>query len=84
MFKETWPAISAGETPRIRQDSSELTYHRRRDVERIDEIDLDKRYVARDLINILRARTFPPYKGAYFVEGGRRIQMRLSLHYEED
>ncbi len=68
----------------IRAAKEAGTYHRTRDVEGVDEIELDKTYVASDLINILRARTFPPYKGAYFIINGRRIYMRLHLEYGEE
>jgi len=81
---EMWPQIRSGQATKVVQDSSEGTYHRTKDVERIDEIDLDETYTARDLINILRACTFPPYSGAYFVENGKRIYLRLELLYEEE
>lgn len=86
LFQAMWPAIKTGTTPRILQTHGEGTYHRTKDVEQIDYIDLDRSYTARDLINIIRARTFPPYKGAYIEEGegGRRVYLRLQLAYEED
>ncbi len=86
LFQRTWPLIRAGRAPRIAQQSlgEDGTYHRRRDVERIDAIDLDRTYQARELINILRARTFPPYPGAYFVVGGRKVYLRLQLYYEDE
>jgi len=53
-------------------------------VERIDEIDLDRTYTARELIDIVRARTFPPHRGAYFRVGQRKVYLRLQLFYEND
>jgi methionyl-tRNA formyltransferase len=79
LFKQAWPEVRSGRAAQKPQTLGEGTYHRTVDVERIDRIDLDKTYLARDLINVLRARTFPPYRGAYFEEKGRRIYMRLSL-----
>src|SRR5205823_2904000 len=67
LFKETWPHVCAGRAPRIPQILTTGTQHKRRDVETIDEIDLNRSYIAGDLINILRSRTFPPYRGAYFI-----------------
>ena len=49
----------------------------------IDAINLDKTYTARELIDVIRARTFEPYKGAYFVDQERKIYMRMQLFYEE-
>ncbi|MFC2144243.1 methionyl-tRNA formyltransferase [Acidobacteriota bacterium] len=84
LFRETWPMIKRGTAPRIPQPPEAGTSHRIRDVELIDRIELDQSSTARALINILRARTFPPYKGAYFMDQGRRVGLRLHLEYEDD
>jgi len=82
LFQEYWPDLRNGRAPRAPQDRGG-THHRTRDVERIDAIDLDREYRARELIDVLRARTFRPYPGAYFEEGGRRVYLRLELSYGE-
>lgn len=84
LFKETWPAIASGTVSRVEQRKEEGTYHRTDDVGQIDEIDLDASYSARDLINILRARTFPPHESAYFEDDGKKVYVRVSLKYEQD
>jgi methionyl-tRNA formyltransferase len=84
LFRDIWPEIRSGTVERRVQSPDAGTYHRRRDVEQIDLIDPDREYRARELINILRARTFPPYPGAYFIDGTRKIYMRLQLLGEED
>lgn len=83
LFKEAWPAIATGSVSRVEQQKNEGTYHRTRDVEQIDEIDLDESYKARDLINILRARTFPPHESAYFKEGEKKVFVRVDLEYQD-
>ena len=83
LFKETWPSIRSGQAPRIPQSRDEGTYHHSSDVEQVDHIDLDREYTARELIDIIRARTFPPYPGAYFTHEGRKVYMRLQLMYGE-
>ena len=83
LLKKTWPLIRSRRALRIRQGKNEGTYHRTRDVERIDHIDLDRKYTARELIDVIRARTFPPYPGAYFIHEGRKVYLRLQLLYEE-
>jgi methionyl-tRNA formyltransferase len=82
LLQGTWPAIEAGAAPRRRQTGPGTT-HRARDLERIDEIDLDRSYRARDLLDLLRARTFPPHKGAFFRSGGKRVYVRVCLEAEE-
>lgn len=84
LFQETWPLIKTGAAPRRRQSQDSGTSHRQRDVESIDEIDLRRHYQAGNLINILRARTFPPYKGAYFLADGKKVYIRLQLEYGEE
>lgn len=83
LFEQTWPDITNGNlNPKAQPQGG--TSHKLADVEKIDEIDLDKMYSGRQLIDILRARTFPPYKGAYYVHNGRRIYLRLELFDEAE
>ncbi|MBI3011131.1 MAG: pseudaminic acid synthase [Candidatus Omnitrophica bacterium] len=82
LLMATWPSIRDGTAPRHPQPSGG-TAHQRRDVERIDEIAPERRYTARELIDILRARTFPPYPGAYLRHGGQKISLRLSAAKED-
>ncbi len=84
LFRATWLSIKQGTAPRQRQDGEAATAHRGRDVEAIDRIELDRRYTARELIDVLRARTFSPYPGAYFEADGERVYLRLQLLRESE
>jgi methionyl-tRNA formyltransferase len=81
LFKKQWPSIRAGVVPRHPQ-LGEGTTHRKTDVDRIDCIDPNGTYRAQDLIDLLRARTFPPYYGAYLDLGDRKVYLRLELSDE--
>ncbi|MDP3278768.1 MAG: formyltransferase family protein [Deltaproteobacteria bacterium] len=83
LFKESWTNLQHQDHQRRPQQSGG-TSHKLRDVAAIDEIDLTRSYTGRELINILRARTFPGYRGAYFIKDGRRVYLELSLRYEDD
>lgn len=84
LFAESWPVIRSGNAPRIPQAlRGEGSAHLARELESLGEIDLDRTYTGRELVNILRARTFPPYRGAYFRADGRVVYMKLSLEYGE-
>lgn len=83
LFAEQWPRLCAGDLPRIKQEAGSGTHHRQNDLRMLDQIDLDKTYTARELLNLLRARTFPPYSGAYFEDQGRRVYVRIQLSYDE-
>lgn len=81
LFKETWLDIRGGRITRLPQNQRQGTCHRVKDVERIDEIQLDRTCTARELIDIIRARTFTDYPGAYFLDGERQVYLRLQLSY---
>lgn len=84
LFVNTWPQIVAGTVTPIAQNRDEGTYHRTADVNSVDEIDLDKSYKAKELIDLIRARTFPPYRGAFFRVGGEKVYVRLELIAEDE
>lgn len=79
LFKETWPLIRESKNSRTSQDRSKATVHRKAELGEISGIDLDRTYRARGLINLLRARTYPPYPSAYYVEGEKRTYVRIEL-----
>ena len=53
-----------------------------RDLDRLLSIDPDATYTGRQLIDLLRARTFADHPGAPYVVDGHRLRLRLSI--EED
>ena len=83
LFKDTWPLIHSGQVLSAPQPSGEGTRHRARDIEQIDLIDLEGTYTGRELIDVIRSRTFPPHRGAYIVHEGRKVYLRLQLLDED-
>lgn len=83
LFTTQWPYIVAGTINRIRQPHGG-TSHRVHDVEKVDLIDLERQYTGRELINLLRARTFPPHRGAYFIQDGKKVFVSVKLDYENE
>jgi methionyl-tRNA formyltransferase len=80
LFQRAWPQLAAGAASRMPQPPGFGPARRVRDLAALDEIDLDRRYTGRELIDLLRARTFPPYPGAYFrAADGGKIYLRLEL-----
>ena len=82
LFADTWAQIRSGRASRIPQSAEAGSTHRARDISLIDEIDLKRTYQAGKLLDVLRARTFPPYPGAYFVHNGRKVYIDVELRYE--
>lgn len=79
LFQQTWPDIKSGRIKRKKQ-RGKGSFHHVKDLEKIDRINLSKKYKAKDLLNILRARTFTPYNGAYIEIEGKKIHLRLELY----
>ena len=84
LFKKAWPMLKKG-TVASKAPSAKGTLHYRKDLKQLDVIDLAKTYTAKDLINRLRARTFPPHPSSYFIdENGKKIFIRIQLEYETE
>lgn len=83
LFARTWALLRTGQAGRTPQQGTG-TSHKRRDVESIDRIDLERLYSGRELLDILRARTFRPHPGAYFEVGGRKVWVRVELEYAKE
>jgi methionyl-tRNA formyltransferase len=79
LFIKNFPKIKHGDIPRIPQNKGEGSYHRSSELDPMSHIDLDESYKARDLLNLLRARTFPPYPAVWFVENGQRYEVRVKI-----
>jgi methionyl-tRNA formyltransferase len=84
LFKETWPSIRKGENSRTPQDRSKATSHRKSEIADVSLIDLDRTYRAGVLIDLLRARTYPPYPSAFYLEEEERKYVRIQLLREHD
>jgi methionyl-tRNA formyltransferase len=78
LFRESYPRIAAFDIPRIGQHA-DLGYHKRSELDPQSEITLDGMYSGRDLLNLLRARTFSPHPASWFVDGGKRYQVRVEI-----
>lgn len=77
LFQETWAGLEAGElVPRDQVGAG--TFHKAHELYSLN-IDLDRTYSARELLNVLRARTFPPHPGALFHDNGRTFSVRIEI-----
>lgn len=79
LFIASYPTIRSGHIPRIPQDRSRGSFHRAAELEPASRIDLGASYTARELLNLLRARTFAPHPGAWFVDNGERYEVRVQI-----
>ena len=79
LFIENFPSIKRGDIPRIPQDMRVGSYHKASELDSASFFDLDKSYKARDLLNILRARTFPPHPAAWFKDNDQEYEVRIEI-----
>ena len=78
LFTEFWPKFKAGTVKEIPQDDGGSS-HQTADLKAIRKIDLDESYLASDLINRLKAMTFPPFNNCYVEIDGERYFLRIEI-----
>jgi folate-dependent phosphoribosylglycinamide formyltransferase PurN len=79
LFEEALPTIVHSTVPRIPQ--SELgSLHYRNQLEPASVIELDGQTTARELLNRLRARTFPPHPACRFFDGDDAYEVRVTIN----
>ena len=79
-FKQSWHKLQSGDCSATTQ--SELgagTYHNAKELARLDWLDLDASMRVGELLDLLRARTFPPHPGVRFRRDGRTYHVRVSI-----
>lgn len=79
LFRSVFPQIKQGALPRRPQQPEEGSFHLRKHLQAASKIDLDAVYTARELLNLIRARTFPPHPGTWFVEDGKKYEVRIQI-----
>jgi len=82
LFTEKWGDIKSNNVHPIANLLEEGTFHWDKDFKRLDKIELSEKCYPMDLINHLRAKTFPPHRGAYFLHDGKKIFVNIELNYE--
>lgn len=82
LFTDTWPAIRDGEVDPSPQEEDAGTYHTTEEFLQLCEIDPEERVRAKDLLNRLRALTFPPFDNAYIEIDGDRYYIDIELRKE--
>jgi methionyl-tRNA formyltransferase len=79
LFRETWPAIVAGELEPVPQDRSRAVHHDRAEVDALDELRLDDVMRVGDVIDRLRARSHGARGFAWYEVDGERVYVNVRL-----
>lgn len=79
LFKQTYPQIRDLNINRQKQDLNTGSFHLANEINKISQIDLDDTYKVRDLLNLLRARTFSEYPACWFKDGLDEYEVRIEI-----
>lgn len=80
LFCESYPKIIRGEYERHKNHREDGSFHYRREMLEKVHLKLDDIYSVRDLLNLLRAKTFTPYKGCWFQDNEEKYEVRISIN----
>jgi len=84
LVRASYDRIRAGDIPRIPQDLARGSFHKASEIDAASRIDLDANVRARDLLNLLRARTFQGYPAAWFTDDGERYEVRVEIRKTDE
>jgi methionyl-tRNA formyltransferase len=84
LFGDIWEQIKQGSIYPIEQKKGEGTFHTVKDFKELCQMELGKQYTGRELLNRLRALTFPPYDNTYVIVNGKKYYLRLEIYSEEE
>jgi methionyl-tRNA formyltransferase len=79
LFRKTYPSLRIGRFNSTPQDTQAGSFHYASELEFASKIILDKQYRARDLLNLLRARTFDGHPSCWFEEDGIRYEISVKI-----
>lgn len=79
LFKRTYPKIIARTISATRQGPGKGSFHYAKEMVEASRIDLDRTYTARELLNLIRARTFPPHPACSFEDTGERYEVTVRI-----
>ena len=79
LYEATYPLFRAETLVGVEQDGGEGSFHLASEIESASRLDLEASYRCRDLINLLRARTFSGRPGCLFEDSGRCYEISISI-----
>jgi methionyl-tRNA formyltransferase len=79
LFRESYPRILSFDIPRLPQPRPGGSFHKRRELADRSLIALDRTYTAREILNLIRARTFEPHPACRFVDGNTIYEVRVMI-----
>lgn len=79
LLVETYPNLRTGAWTSSPQRLEQGSFHLARELDPASVIDLDRHYSARDLLNLLRARTYQGHPACRFEDDGTAYEVRIDI-----
>jgi methionyl-tRNA formyltransferase len=79
LFRDSYPAIRGLDFPRAKQELQRGSFHKATELGAASRIEIDGTYCARDLFNVLRARTFTGHPSCWFKDGDDEFEVRVVI-----
>ena len=79
LFVETYPNIRNNSFIRHQQDLSKGSFHLAKELDRKSNIVLDQKYTGREILNLLRARTFNGHPGCFFHDKNKTYEIKIKI-----
>lgn len=79
LFCQEYPKIRKGEFHLSPQNLNDGTFHHSSELSDASMISLDKKYTARELLNLLRAKTFDGYPGCWFCDNNVKYEVTINI-----
>jgi len=79
LFIENYPQLINNTYQRIPQNLNEGTFHLASEIDTSSEIILDKLYSGKHLLNLFRARQFPPHPSCYFFYNDLKYNISIKI-----
>lgn len=84
LFERTYPSLRKGEVISKTQDLSKGSFRLSSEIDKASEIKIDAIYTARELFNLIRARTFTGHPSCWFEENnGEKYEVRIQIKRKE-
>lgn len=83
LFRDTYPIVRTLDFRRQQQDLRLGSFHRAAELDAASHIELERSYRARDLLNLLRARTFAGRPSCWFNDRGELFEVRIDIKRKE-
>jgi len=83
LFQETYPTLRKLPFSGKKQNLALGSFHKAAEIDAASHIELDKKYQARDLLNLIRARTFSGHPACWFSDAGEEYEVRVEIKRKE-